>query len=108
MEYKYSYRFTRKAEQDLDEILRYISIELVNPFAAQKLGRKIFEKIDIVREFPETGVLIDNEFLADRTVRKILVDNYVLYYKTDYDERVIFVLRIVYGKRNLDEILKTI
>ena len=38
MECKYSYRFTEKAEQDLDEILRYISVDLVNPTAAQNLG----------------------------------------------------------------------
>lgn len=60
MECKYSYRFTEKAEQDFDEILRYIS-----------------------------------------------VDNYVIYYKAHYDEKVISIIRIVYGKRNLDEMLKT-
>ena len=65
MEYKYSYRFTEKAEQDLDEILHYISVDLVNPTAAQNLGRKIFEKIDMVRIFPESGAPIDNEFLSD-------------------------------------------
>jgi len=107
MEYKYSYRFTEKAEQDLDEILHYISVDLVNPTAAQNLGRKIFEKIDMVRIFPESGAPIDNEFLSDKTVRKLLVENYVIYYKAHYDEKIIFVLRVVYGKRNLDEILKT-
>ena len=40
MEFKYSYRFTEKAAQDFDEILRYISVDLANPAAAQKLGRK--------------------------------------------------------------------
>ena len=43
MEYNYSYRFTEKAEQDFDEILRYISVDLANPIAAQNLGRKIFD-----------------------------------------------------------------
>ena len=47
MEYNYSYRFTEKAEQDFDEILRYISVDLANPIAAQNLGRKIFEKINM-------------------------------------------------------------
>lgn len=108
MECKYSYRFTEKAEQDLDEILRYISVDLVNPTAAQNLGRRVFEKIDMVRTFPESGVPIDNEFLADKTVRKLSVDNYVIYYKAHYEEKVISIIRIVYGKRNLDEILKTI
>lgn len=95
MECKYSYRFTEKAAQDFDEILRYISVDLVNPTAAQNLGRKVFEKIDLVRAFPDSGAPIDNEFLADKTVRKLSVDNYVIYYKAHYDEKIISILRIV-------------
>ena len=95
MECKYSYRFTEKAAQDFDGILRYISVDLVNPTAAQNLGRKVFEKIDLVRAFPDSGAPIDNEFLADKTVRKLSVDNYVIYYKAHYDEKIISILRIV-------------
>ena len=91
----------------MDEILNYISVDLVNPAAAQNLGRKIFEKIDMIRMFSDSGAPIDNEFLADKTVRKLSVDNYVIYYKTYYEEKAISIIRIVYGKRNLDEILKT-
>ncbi len=106
MECKYSYRFTEKAAQDLDEILRYLSVDLVSPIAAQNLGKKVFEKNDMVRVFPESGAPVDNEFLADKTVRKLSIDNYVIYYKVYYEEKVISIIRIVYGKRNLDEILK--
>lgn len=87
MDCKYSYRFSWKAEQDLDEILRYISVDLVNPTAAQKLGRKVFEKIDMVRVFPDSGASVDNEFLSDKAVRKLSVDNYVIYYKAHHDEK---------------------
>lgn len=104
---KYSYRFTEKAEQDFDDILRYISVDLANPAAAQNLGRRMFEQIDMVRAFPDSGAPVDNEFLSDKTVRKLSVDNYIIYYKAHYDEQIISVIRIVYGKRNLDEILKT-
>ena len=108
MAFDYSYRFTEKAVQDLDEILRYISVDLDNPIAAKKLGKKIFEKIDGARCFPEAGALVDNEYLADKAVRKMLADNYVIYYKAQHDEKMISVIRIVYGKRNLDEILRQI
>lgn len=107
MECKYSYRFTEKAEQDFDEILHYISVDLANPIAAQDLGIKMFEQIDMVRAFPDSGAPVDNEFLSDKTVRKLSVDNYIIYYKAHYDDKIISVLRIVYGKRNLDAILKT-
>lgn len=106
MAFEYSYRFTEKAMQDLDEILHYISVDLDNPMAAKSLGKKIFERIDSARCFPESGALVDNEYLADKTVRKMIADNYVIYYKAHHDEKMISVVRIVYGKRNLDEILR--
>ena len=62
MECKYSYRFTEKAVQDLDEILHYITVDLANPNAAQNLGRKLFELIDMVRIFPDSGAPVDNDF----------------------------------------------
>ena len=108
MDYKYSYRFTEKALQDFDEILHYISIYLANPIAAQNIGKKIFEKINNARLFPDSGVPINNEFLSNKTVRKLLADNYIIYYKTHYNEKIISILRIIYKKRNLDEILRDI
>ena len=74
MAFEYSYRFTEKAMQDLDEILHYISVDLGNPIAAKSLGKKIFEKIDGARCFPESGALVDNEYLADdrRQLRDLL------------------------------------
>ncbi|MBE6548779.1 MAG: type II toxin-antitoxin system RelE/ParE family toxin [Ruminococcaceae bacterium] len=108
MEFECSYRFTEKAVQDFDEILRYMSVDLANPAAAQKLGKNIFEKIDIVRVFPDSGAPIENEFLSEKTVRKLLADNCIIYCKTHYEEKIISIVRIVYGKRNLDEILRDI
>ena len=108
MEFEYSYRFTQKAEQDLDEILHYIAIDLDNPIAAKKFFETVFQKIDTVRCFPESGALVENEFLADKAVRKLIADQYVIYYKISHDEKMIYMIRIVYGKRNLDEILREI
>lgn len=108
MAFEYSYRFTQKAEQDLDEILHYIAIDLDNSIAAKKLLETVFRKIDTVRCFPESGSLVENEFLADKAVRKQIADQYVIYYKILHDEKMVCVIRIVYGRRNLDEILREI
>lgn len=37
---------------------------------------------------------------------KKLVENYIMYYLPDAGEKIIYILRIVYGKRNMDVILK--
>jgi plasmid stabilization system protein ParE len=105
---EYAYRFTEKAEQDLDEILHYIAVDLDNPIASKGFFEKVFDKIATVRYFPESGALVDNEFLSDKTVRKLLVDQYVIYYKVFHDQKMLYIVRILYGKRNLDEILRQI
>ena len=46
MENKYSYIILRKASQDLEEIFKYISIDLSNPGAAKKLISEFLEAFD--------------------------------------------------------------
>lgn len=103
---EYSCKFSAKAVVDIEDIMQYISETLCNKQAAKSLLRKIFDKIDQICTYPESGNTIENPFLSDKAVRKVNVDNYVLYYKAEAKEQVIYVIRIVYGKRNLDEILR--
>lgn len=106
MAFEYEYRFTEQAETDLSGILQYISEDLSNPSAATALGRKVFASIDDIRQFPQSGKVVENPFLADKNVRRILVDNYILYYKAIDTEKIVYIIRIVYAKRNLDEICR--
>ena len=96
---EYGYRFTERAETDLSAILQYISEDLSNPSAATAFGRKVFENIDAVRRFPQSGMVVDNPFLTDKDVRRVLIDNYILYYKAVDSEKIIYIIRIVYGER---------
>lgn len=56
--------------------------------------------------FPESGTVVTNDFLPDVGLRKKLIGNYVLYYLADCQKEIIFIVRIVYGRRNMDEILR--
>ena len=103
---KFGYRLTKRAESDLDGIVSYIAVELVNPQAASDFVDKLQDNIEEAIVFPESGSLVDNEFLQVENARKKLVGNYIMYYLPDTEEKVIYILRIVYGKRNMDEILK--
>lgn len=103
MEYSYSYRFTEKAENDLDEILRYISDDLNNPSAANDLVVEFFNSVNNILAFPKSGKTVINEFLSDRDIRRVLVSNYTLYYKISDEEKVIYLVRFIYSKRNTDE-----
>lgn len=103
---KFGYRLTKRAESDLDGIVSYITVDLANPQAASDFVDKLQDTIEEARAFPKSGSLVHNEFLQIENVRKKLVGNYIMYYLLDIDENIIYILRIVYGKRNLDEILK--
>lgn len=108
MEFKWDYRLAEQATADLDNIVGYIAVELANPKAASDFMDKLQAAIDEARFFPESGSQVVNEYLPDTGVRKKLVGNYILYYLPDPAEKIIFVLRIVYGRRNMDEMLRQI
>ena len=104
----YQYHFTKKAEADLDEILSYISVELSNPEAAASFLKDLLTVIASICSVPKIGSIVENEFLPNREIRKSLVGNYVLYYLPDAVEMTIYILRILYGRRNLDELVREI
>ena len=106
MESKWGYQFTQKADADLDDIVGYIAVELANPKAASDFVDKLQGAIEEARSFPENGSLVVNEFVPNTEIRKKLVGSYIMYYLPDFDEKMIFVLRIIYGRRNMDEILR--
>lgn len=106
MESKWGYRLTQKADADLDDIVGYFGVELANPKAASDFVDKLQGTIEEARSFLQSGSLVVNEFVPNTGVRKKLVGNYIMYYLLDSDEKMIFILRIVYGRRNMDEILR--
>lgn len=102
---KLGYKLTKKAKSDLDEIISYIAVELANPQAASDFVDKLLDNIEEARSFPESGSLVHNEFLQIENVRKKLIGNYIMYYLPNTAEKIIYILRIVYGKQNITEIL---
>ena len=103
---EFGYQLTTKAEADLDGIVSYIAVQLENPQAATGFLNKLQDAIHEACSFPESGSPVVNEFLPYKDIRKKLVGNYIMYYFPDMNTKTIYVLRVVYGRRNLDEILR--
>jgi plasmid stabilization system protein ParE len=104
----YNYCFTQIAEKDFDEILSYISNDLCNSSAAKNFYIKVFDSIERICTYPDMGENVTNKYLQDNSIRKILIDNYFLYYKYISEENCIYIVRIIYAPRNQENILKTI
>lgn len=103
---EFKYKLTDKAKSDLDGIVSYISVCLGNPHAAGEFLNKLQDSIEEACLFPESGSPVHNEFQPYGFIRKKPVGNYLMYYFPDMTAEVIYILRIIYGRRNLDEILR--
>ena len=103
---EYSLQFTGKALADLDEITGYLVTSLGQRPAAQRLVDTVEKELQTVCRFPESGTLVVNDFLRRNDIRKLVIDKYLLYYLADSDTERIIVLRFVYGKRDLNDILR--
>lgn len=106
MDSEFVFRLTQRAQADVDDIVAYLAVELANPGAAAKFLEKLQDAIDEACRFPASGWLVVNEYLPQTGVRKKKIGNYVMYYLPREQEKLICVLRVVYGRRNADEILR--
>lgn len=97
--------FSPEARQDLLNIGDYIAIELCNPSAALNLTEKIYSALSAACTFPESGLKVNNEYITDKTVKKLVVDNYLVFYKVVESLNALLVLRIIYGMQNYKDIL---
>lgn len=102
----YRFKLTARAEADLDEILGYLAVQLKNPPAAANFLSQFQSSVREVCAYPESGAPVDNEFLPTLAIRKTTVNQYVVYYLPDRAAQAVYVLRVVYGRRNLEEILR--
>lgn len=89
----------RAAEQDLAEILEYISAVLHAPDAAKRLYRKIKQEIMSLDTMPSRCALIAEEPYNQLGIRKLFIDNYIAFLLINEDTKEVHVFRILYSRR---------
>jgi plasmid stabilization system protein ParE len=105
---KFRHEWTERAADDLRKLVGYLAKELANPTSASHFMDALEHEIETLCAFPESGARVNNEFLPDVPVRKTNLDQYIIYYLVDVEGEKIIVLRIVYGRRDLSEILRNL
>jgi toxin ParE1/3/4 len=88
---------TGSAYTDLEDIETYISQD--SPAIARKFISKIFDKIDQLYHFPESGKFVPE--INNHSIRELLLNKYRIIYQVTDDSKV-SVLRVVHGSRLLD------
>ncbi len=91
------------AQADLESIFAYISEELKNPLAAVNQIDAFEKAFRTVCEFPESCPFSDNEYVKDKTLRKLIVNKYIAFFRIKDEE--IQVVRVLHGMRNYQDLL---
>lgn len=95
---QYNIRYSKEAKQDLINIKKYIKYNLLEPNIANKLITKIKKEIGKLAVDAKIYNIIDDDFIKKLEIRKILVDNYIVFYRIK--NKTIEIVRIMYGRRN--------
>lgn len=100
---KYNINYSPKALPDLDEIWDYITKDLFNPEAAENVVNAIFDAVDVLEDFPESGAPLEPHIDLDTPYRFVTAGNYIAFYR--FEDNAIYVDRVLYKKRNYAKLL---
>ena len=86
------------AQADMEQIFEYTAFELKNLSAAVGQIADFQNALENVCSFPESCPCTRNEYVKERSLRKLIVNNYIVFYQVKGDE--IQVVRVLYGMRD--------
>jgi len=93
-------KYTDVAEFDLDGIHDYIAETLVEPIIAANQANRIMDKIDTLDHQPLRYRLYDDEPWRSEGLRLMNVDNFTVFYVPFEERGVVWVIRIMYSRRD--------
>lgn len=91
------------AIQDMKSIKQYIQDELLNVTAAKDFVQGIYEKIELLQDFPLIGAPLYGKVEIQNDYRYLTSGNYLIFYR--FENQEIYVVRIIYGKSDYMKIL---
>jgi len=101
----YKLEFLSIAKQDMTEIVRYISQELCNPAAANKLADEMIEAADRLCGFPYINSVLQTIKPLKHEYRKLLVKIYIMFYWIDENTKTVTMARVLYARRDYQKLL---
>lgn len=96
-------RITPVAANDLAEIKAYISLELHNPQAAQRIVKSITNDLRHLQQNPCLGFSVSAKTGKETDLRALLSGNYFLFYRVENE--AVQVARILDGRQDYLRVL---
>ena len=97
---EYKIKIAVKARRDIREIHTYVVNKLQENSIADNLISKIETEILSLKNMPLRYALEQDEQLKNRNLRKIIMDNYLIFYTVREKSRTVFIVRVLYARRD--------
>lgn len=91
---------TPDAIADLTDLRDYIAEVLLVPDTALRYIQTIRREIGGLARMPERHERVDHEPWKSRGLRRITVKNFHVYYRIDETLKTVFVLNVIYARRD--------
>ena len=101
---EYPVKITEKALGDMNGIYEYIAVDLQSPENAMVQYNRIADLVLELGFFPEKFRLVDFEPERSQGLRRMLVDNYSVFYV--FKEETVTVTRVLYSASDIEQRLK--
>lgn len=85
------------AEKDFEEIKNYLLSVSYSQSVVTAFAEKIDKNISILKDFPRIGVVSNNIFYSGKKYRKLIVDDYIVYYYVCNKQKEVRIRRVVSG-----------
>jgi len=102
---KYTILYTHSAEQDIDNLFTYIKEKLGSVKAAEKQVINIYTAVMKLETFPKCCEVLSFKKFRERGYRRLIVDNYLIFYTVDEKSKKVILMRVLYGKQKYEDIL---
>lgn len=96
-------RLSPLALSDLKEVKEYITDELCNPIAANRIVTKIIKDYSLLETSQKLGPPLSSIVHIDTDYRFLISGKYIIFYKED--DEYVSIYRILYGARDYIKIL---
>ena len=102
---KYSIEFSKEAKKDLIDIYSYIKYNLQDDNNTNNFIENLKSEINDLKEYPTSHPIVDYDLIRRLKIRKIIVNDYIVFYIVDDDKDKVQIVRIMYGKQNWLELI---
>ena len=99
---KWNIVYSEQAAQDLRDIYEYIAYNLLEPETAAKQVQRIMADILKLETLPMRHQLYHKSPWKERGLRVLPTDNFLSFYLPIETKNTVAIVRIMYGKRDID------